>query len=130
MDAAEIGTVGADIGRFLGLPVEDRHIDISIGQKHGAVRGAPDLLQAERLLVEGRSFRGILRRQCDMLDSRHYSSLRGRERTPDRSCPRRQATDFSMRLFGLVGKRRWLLPGAGFTSSPRPITQLTSFRRG
>src|SRR6266851_6723867 len=59
MDAAEIGTMGADIGRFLGLPIEDRHIEIPVGQKDCAVRAAPDLLQSESLLVEGRGFRGI-----------------------------------------------------------------------
>src|SRR5262249_43881278 len=52
MNAAVVGAVGADVGGFLCLPVQDRQIDVAIGQKHRTVRGAPDLLQAERLFVE------------------------------------------------------------------------------
>src|SRR5260370_19506274 len=48
MDAAVVRPVGADIGGFLRLPIEDRQVDVAAGQEHGAVRGPPDLLPPEK----------------------------------------------------------------------------------
>src|SRR6516164_2406169 len=71
MDAAVVGSVGADVGGFFGLPVQDRQINVTIGQKYRSVWGAADLLHAEGLLVERGGLPGILCRQRDVLDSGH-----------------------------------------------------------
>src|SRR3984893_246896 len=71
MDAAVVRPIGADIGTFLRLPVQDRQVDVAVGQKHGAVRGTPDLLHPESVPVEGGDLCGLLCRQRDVFDSRH-----------------------------------------------------------
>src|SRR5262249_59293554 len=71
MDAAVVWPVGPDISRLLCFPIQDRQIDITIGQEHGAVRGSPNFLHAESILVKGCHFGGIIGRQGDMLDTRH-----------------------------------------------------------
>src|SRR5579875_233352 len=72
MDAAEIGAVGADIGVLFGLPIEDREIDVTVAEEHGAVRASAQLAHAEGLLVKGGDFCRLLCGQRDMLDSRHF----------------------------------------------------------
>src|SRR5215472_1380066 len=74
MDPAVIGPAGADIGGFLRLPIEDRQIDVAVGEEDGAVRGSPDFLHSEGILVEGRDFGRLLRRQRDMLYAGHRFS--------------------------------------------------------
>ncbi len=71
VDAAEIGAVRADVGVLLGLEVEDREIDVAVGQKHRTARVAANFAHAERLLVKGGGLCRILGRQSDMLDSGH-----------------------------------------------------------
>src|SRR5437763_899280 len=71
MDATVVRPVGADIGGFFRLPIQDRQVDVAVGQKDGAVRGTPDLLHSKSVLVEGGHLRGLLCRQRNMLDSRH-----------------------------------------------------------
>src|SRR5438874_294771 len=50
MDAAVVRPVGADIGGFLRLPVQDRQVDVTVGQENRAIRGTPDLLHSESFL--------------------------------------------------------------------------------
>src|SRR5262249_37259771 len=71
MDTVEVRPVRADIGRFLGLVIQDRHVDVAIGQEHRAIRAAAQFLEAERRLVERGDLRRLLRRQCDMSDPCH-----------------------------------------------------------
>ena len=71
VDAAVVRPVGADIGGFFRLPIQDRQVDLAVGQEYGAVRGTPDLLHSESVLVEGGDLCGLLCRQRDVFDSRH-----------------------------------------------------------
>src|SRR5262249_41200534 len=75
MDAAEIGAVRADVCIPLGLEIEDREVDVAVGQKYLAAGVSTDLAQAEGRLVEGGVLCRILCRQRDMLDAGHDSSL-------------------------------------------------------
>src|SRR5689334_5721294 len=43
MDAAVVRSIGSDIGGMLCLPIQDRQIDVAVGQKDGAVRSSADL---------------------------------------------------------------------------------------
>jgi len=71
MDAAEVGAVRTDVGGFLGLPIQHREIDVSVGQKYRTVRRTPDLLHTEGLLVEGGGLSWIFCRERDVLDPGH-----------------------------------------------------------
>src|SRR5579875_2530551 len=48
-----LGAVGSDIGVLFGLPIEDREIDVTVAEEHGAVRASAQLAHAEGLLVKG-----------------------------------------------------------------------------
>ena len=71
MDAVEIRPMRADIGRFLGLVIENRHVDVAIGKEHCAIRAAPQLLEAERRFVEIGNLRRLFGSQCDVFDACH-----------------------------------------------------------
>src|SRR5438105_9223827 len=71
MDAGEVRAVRAHIRRFLVLGVEDRDIDVAVGQKHRAVRAAPQLLEAEGRFVELGDLRRLVGGQGDVLDAGH-----------------------------------------------------------
>src|SRR5438270_6234689 len=71
MDAAVVRSIGPDIGGILCLPIQDRQIDVTVGQKYGAVRGSADLFQSKSFLVERCHFSGLLCGQRDVLNSRH-----------------------------------------------------------
>src|SRR5580693_8845786 len=71
VDAAVVRPVGADIGGFFRLPIQDRQVEVAVGQEYGAVRGTPDLLHSESVLVEGGDLCGLLCRQRDVFDPRH-----------------------------------------------------------
>src|SRR5436190_10598292 len=71
MDAVEIRSMCADIGRCVGLVVEDRDIDVAVSQEHRAVRAAAQFLQAKRRFVELGDLCRLLRRQGDVFDACH-----------------------------------------------------------
>src|SRR5207302_7552551 len=71
VDAVEIWSMRADIGRRVGLVVEDRDIDVAVGQEHRAVRAAAQFLQAKRRFVELGDLCRLLCRQGDMFDACH-----------------------------------------------------------
>src|SRR6266851_444713 len=71
MDAGEVRAVRAHVGRFLVLGVEDRDVDVTVGQKHRAVRAAPQFLEAESRFVELGDLRRFPGGQCDVLDAGH-----------------------------------------------------------
>src|SRR3954462_3607741 len=74
VDAAEIRPVRTHVERALVLVVEDRQIDMAVGEEHGAVRAAAQFLEAERFLIELGDLRRLLGRQRDMPDACHRRS--------------------------------------------------------
>src|SRR5947199_344852 len=71
VDAVVVGPVGSHVGVFLRLPVQNRQVDVAVGQEYRAARAAADLLQSEAFLVKRRDRVGVLRGQRDVPDPRH-----------------------------------------------------------
>src|SRR5215472_2770741 len=71
MNAAVIGSIGANIGGFFSLPIQDRQIDIAVGQKDCAVRGPPNFLHSKGFLVKVSHLCGLPGGQRNVFDARH-----------------------------------------------------------
>src|SRR5216683_4005606 len=71
VNAGEVWSVRAHVGRLLALSGEDRNVDMAVGQKDRTIGAAPQLLEAERRFVELGDFRRLLGRQRDVLDACH-----------------------------------------------------------
>src|SRR6266851_4580745 len=75
VDAREVRTMRPHVGRLLPLGVQDRDVDMAVGEEYRAIGAAPQLLEAERRFVELGDLRRLLRRQRDMLDACHGQYL-------------------------------------------------------
>src|SRR5579862_3602925 len=123
VNTREMRAVRAHVGRFLALGVEDRHVDVAVGQKDRAVGAAPQFLEAERRFVELGDFRRLLRRQRDVLDACH-GLLPYSVRCCDTlafSCIARQTRS------GVAGISMWLTPKSESAST---IALMTTPRAG
>jgi len=74
VDAGKVRSVRTHVGRLLALGIEDRQVDVAVGQEHGAVRAAPQFFEPEGRFVELGDPRRVLRGQRDMPDACHDRS--------------------------------------------------------
>src|SRR5262249_41244895 len=66
-----VGSIGAYVSIFLGLPVQDSQVDVPICEEHRTIRAAPDLFQPKGLFVKSSGSVGVLGGQGNVLDLRH-----------------------------------------------------------
>src|SRR6266487_1039018 len=71
VNAAIVGSIGAHVRIFLGLPIQDGQVNVPICEEHRAIRATPDFFEPKRLFVKSRCLVRVLGGQGNVLDLRH-----------------------------------------------------------